>query len=314
MLIVIMFALYRRLIVFCSFWFLALATLAGPHADHVFIISLDGGKPAAMQESEMPVLNRLLAEGAHTWTAKTIFPSKTLPSHVSMLTGLGPDKHHVLWNDWIPTNGLVPVPTVFSEAKAADLSTAMFVGKEKFRHLLLPGTVDDFDFNPGHSQRITKAVAGEKAMSTEGTVLAKFVAEDAAQYIISHKPSLCFIHFSDADDAGHKYGWGSTEQKQTFAGIDAALGVILKAIHQAGIARQSVIILTADHGGHNKTHGLNTPDDMNIPWIVWGANVKHGFAITAPVVTYDTAATALWLLGVPRPKNLDGFPVSSAFE
>jgi predicted AlkP superfamily pyrophosphatase or phosphodiesterase len=309
-----MFALYRRLIVFCSCWFLALAALAGPHADHVFIISLDGGKPAVMQDSQMPILDRLLAEGAHTWTAKTIFPSKTLPSHVSMLTGVDPAKHHVLWNDWIPTNGLVPVPTVFSEAKAADLSTAMFVGKEKFRHLLLPGTVDNFDFNPGHSHRISKAVAGEKTMSTEGTVSAKFVAEDAAQYIVSHKPSLCFIHFSDADDTGHKYGWGSKEQIQSFAGIDAALGIILKAIREAGIARRSVIIITADHGGHDKTHGLNTTEDMSIPWIVWGANVKQGFAITAPVVTYDTAATALWLLGVPRPKNLDGFPVSSAFN
>jgi arylsulfatase A-like enzyme len=53
---------------------------------------------------------------------------------------------------------------------------------------------------------------------------------------------------------------------------------------------------------------------MTIPWIVWGAGVKHGFEIKAPVITYDTAATALWLLGVPRPKNLDGFPVTSAFE
>jgi predicted AlkP superfamily pyrophosphatase or phosphodiesterase len=309
-----MFGLDRRFTFGLALWLLAAVAFGSPHVEHVFIISLDGGKPAVMQESPMPVLNRLLEEGAHTWTAKTIVPSKTLPSHVSMLTGVDPAKHHVLWNDWIPTNGLVKVPTVFSQAKAADLTTAMFVGKEKFRHLDLPGTVDDFDFNPERSERVSKAVAGEKTMTTEGTVVANYVAEDAARYIKQQKPNLCFIHFADPDNAGHKYGWGSKEQIQTFADMDVAIGIILKAIGDAGIAHKSVLIITADHGGHAKTHGLNTPDDMNIPWIAWGAGVKHGFEIKAPVVTYDTAATALWLLGVPRPANLDGFPVSSAFD
>lgn len=101
-----------------------------------------------LAQSDMPVLERLAAEGACTWTASTIFPSLTLPSHTSMLTGVGPDKHRVSWNTWKPGKGVVRVPTIFAEAKKAGLSTAMFVGKEKFRHLLQPGTVDEFRFKP----------------------------------------------------------------------------------------------------------------------------------------------------------------------
>src|SRR3954447_26774036 len=108
------------------------SAVAGPRAEHVFIVSIDGGKPAAIEQSKMPVLEKCVAEGAHTWVANTIFPCKTLPSHTSMLTGVGPDKHKILWNDWTPTNVVVKVPTVFSEAKKAGFSTAMFVGKEKF--------------------------------------------------------------------------------------------------------------------------------------------------------------------------------------
>lgn len=290
------------------------AALAVPHTDHVFIISIDGGKPAVIEQSDMPVLRQIIAEGAHTWAAKTIFPSKTLPSHTSMLTGVGPEKHKVLWNDWIPSKGLIRVPTVFSEAKAADLSTAMFVGKEKFRHFLIPGTVDEFSFERGSAAEVSKMMAGQAKPSTEGTVLAKFVAQDAARYILRKKPNLCFIHFTDPDDTGHKYGWGSKQQMKAFGDVDAALGEVVEAIKQAGIAGDSVLIITADHGGHAKTHGLNIPEDMTIPWIVWGENVKKGYTITAPVVTYDTAATALWLLGAPHPRNLDGFPVVSAFE
>ena len=127
--------LIHRFVLLIAGLLLAGSTFAAPHAEHVYIISIDGGKPAVIHQSRMPVLDQLAATGACTWAAQTIYPSTTLPSHVSMLTGVGPGKHRVLWNNWIPEQGLVTVPTVFSEAKKAGLSTAMFVGKEKFRHL-----------------------------------------------------------------------------------------------------------------------------------------------------------------------------------
>jgi predicted AlkP superfamily pyrophosphatase or phosphodiesterase len=208
----------------------------------------------------------------------------------------------------------VHVPTIFSEAKNAGFSTAMFVGKEKFATLDQPQTVDEFDYDKAHAGIIKKKADAGPVMMQEGTVLAKYVAADAAPYIIAKKPNLCFIHFTDTDDTGHKYGWGSPEQIKAFDDVDAALGVVMKAIQDAGIADESVVIVTADHGGHKKGHGTSLPADMNIPWVAWGRNVNKGFAITAPVNTCDTAATALWLLGIPIPASFDGKPVTSAFE
>ena len=69
-----------------------------------------------------------------------------------------------------------------------------------------------------------------------------------------------------------------------------------------------------DHGGHGKGHSQGTPEDMTIPWIACGQGVKKHFEITAPVNTCDTAATALWLLGVQPIAALDGVPVTSAFK
>jgi arylsulfatase A-like enzyme len=48
--------------------------------------------------------------------------------------------------------------------------------------------------------------------------------------------------------------------------------------------------------------------------VAWGKGVKANTTISAPVTTYDTAATALWLLDVPLPAEFDGKPVVSAFE
>jgi predicted AlkP superfamily pyrophosphatase or phosphodiesterase len=281
-------------------------------AEHVFIISFDGGKPAVIAESEMPVLKRLAAEGAVTWRARTIFPPKTLPSHTSMLTGLSPAKHRVLWNNFEPAKGKALAPTVFTLARKADpnLTTAMFAGKMKFHHLWQDGSLDRFDFKGPQAATppVGSADEFEKSVNPGQTV-----AGAAAAYIVEKRPQLCFIHFPDPDSAGHKSGWGSPEQQEAFKVSDQALGQIVRALQTAGIAEKSVIIISADHGGHDKTHGLDIPDDMEIPWLAWGKGVKKGFAITDAVTTYDSTATALWLLGVPLPAEFDGRPVKSAF-
>ncbi|MDB6119822.1 MAG: hypothetical protein JWO08_3603 [Verrucomicrobiaceae bacterium] len=302
---------------FHSVLFLAMAAgsgfvMAAPRAEHVFVVSIDGGKPAVIKESVMPVINQLTAQGAVTWEASTIFPSKTLPSHTSMLTGVGPDKHNVLWNGFEPIKGLVKVPTIFSLLRAQDPKavTAMFVGKVKFRHLWLKDSLDVFNY--GGPQE-AKPVSGTPELE-KSKVPSQGVAKEAAPWIKEHKPKLAFIHLTDADSAGHASGWGSPEQKEAFKVTDQALGQVINAIKEAGIADTSVVIVSADHGGHDKTHGLDIPDDMHIPWIAWGKGVKKGFTITAPVKTFDSAATALWLLDVPLPAEFDGKPVTSAFE
>lgn len=290
----------------------ALSAAEAPRAKHVFIISLDQAAPAGIEKAAMPTLKKMAAEGAHTWEAYTIVPSLTLPAHTSMLTGVGIQKHQVDWNDFVPEKGLVKVPTIFSYAKKAGLSTAMIVAKIKFKTLQLPGTVDAFLLP-------ARPVAPEIAAAFAG-MLKNF------------RPNLCFIHFADPDNEGHNHGMNSPEKMQALADCDAALGVIREAIRAAGIEDSSVLIITADHGGHDRTaaenaarakaggnyqpgtHGSSSPADVIIPWIAFGAHVRSGFTITAPVVQYDTAATALWLLGVPVPESFWGRPVVSAFE
>jgi predicted AlkP superfamily pyrophosphatase or phosphodiesterase len=271
-------------------------------ANHVFIISFDQGNPAGIQKAEMPVFKKMASSGAHTWQAYTIVPSITLPSHTSMLTGVGIQKHQILWNDYQPKKGVVQVPTIFSVAKPLKATTAMFVAKEKFRHLELPGSVDRFVYPDDHT--------------------AKGVAQAFAESMKTLKPNLCFIHFGDPDVKGHEFGMESPEKMQAFADTDQALNIIRQSIKAAGIEANSVIIMTADHGGHDVkdrqgntrgTHGEATPDDVTIPWVAWGKGVKPNFTITAPVVQYDTAATALWLLGIPIPEGFWGRPVTSAF-
>lgn len=291
---------------------LSLSAAAAPRAEHVFIISIDGGKPAVIAESEAPTLKKMAAEGAVTWEASTIFPSITLPSHTSMLTGVGPAKHMINWNNYTPIKGFVRVPTVFSLLHDADPAaiSGMFVGKVKFRHLWLKDSVTIFDFG-GPQDRAP--VAGTLEIEKDKKP-SQSVAKQAVAWLKDNKPRLAFIHFPDVDSAGHKSGWHSPEQKEALKVTDQALWQVWQGIKDAGLADSSVMLISADHGGHDKTHGLDIPDDMLIPWVAWGKGVKKGFTITDKVTTYDTAATALWLLDLPIPAEFDGKPVTSAFE
>src|SRR5207249_999051 len=56
-------------------------------------------------------------------------------------------------------------------------------------------------------------------------------------------------------------------------------------------------LITADHGGHDLTHGTNSPEDMTIPWIAAGPGIKRGYEIKRPVSLIDTAATVLRAVG-----------------
>jgi predicted AlkP superfamily pyrophosphatase or phosphodiesterase len=275
-----------------------------PRVKHVFIVSFDQGNPDMIREADMPVFHQMAAEGAHDWNAYTVVPSLTLPSHTSMLTGVGPQVHQILWNYYEPTNGIVKVPTIFSLAKARGLKTAMFVGKEKFKHLMLPGSVDTFVWPQPEDD-------------------ARSVARAFAARVGELKPNLCFIHFRDPDTAGHAFGAHSPEKIQALKDCDEALKIVKSAIEAAGMGGDSVIILTADHGSHDApdpvthtigNHGSAESCDVLIPWVAWGRDVKKNFAITAPVVQYDTAATALWLLNVPLPESFWGRPVTTAFK
>lgn len=269
---------------------LALPGAARAQTRHVVIVSIDGLRPDAIDAARATTMQRLMREGAVAQNARTISPSLTLPSHASMLSGLTPEKHGVDWNKYLPEKGTIKAPTCLDIADRQGLWTEMVVGKEKLLHLGRPGFI---------------------APPARG---AEQVGKLAVERLTTHKPSLMMVHFSDPDDAGHRHGWMTPEQFASIRDCDAALEGIIQAIQRTpGLAGHTTIILTADHGGHAKTHGTEMPEDMRIPWIAWGAGVRRGRSRT-PMVTYDTAATALYLLGLPVPRNWDGRPQTWAFE
>jgi hypothetical protein len=260
---------------------------------HVVIVSEDGLRPDALTSVNPAVHEELMRRGSWSLTARTIRRASTLPSHAAMLSGFDVKEHGLFWNSWKPERGWIHVPTVFDAAEASGGTSAAFVGKKKLQHIAHPGSVDMFS-RPGY--------------------FCKKVVEQAAQYFVDKKPQVEFIHFSDPDDLGHSVGWMSNPQLEAVRHTDKCLGTLIDAVHAAGMDGETLFILSADHGGHGRNHDGHIEEDRLIPWITWGPGVRPGHRIKSPIITLDTAATALWALGYPAPAGLKGKPVLEAFE
>ncbi|MET0397086.1 MAG: ectonucleotide pyrophosphatase/phosphodiesterase [Longimicrobiaceae bacterium] len=268
----------------------------GGFAQHVVVISLDGLRPDAIRRFRAGTLQRLMREGSYTLAARTILPSKTLPSHTSMLTGVEPEDHGITWNtDETETHGVVEVPTIFAAAHARGLKTAAFFSKTKFHHLEVPQSLSHVN-----SPRTGKLTAAQTVRQVEA-------------YLETEKPNLMFVHIGEPDYAGHFWGWMGWMYGRAVRQADDAVESVLEASDRAFGEGNYTVIVTADHGGHGWNHGSSDPRDVTIPWITWGKGVRGGTQLADGIRTMDTAATALWLLGVPVTTASDGLAVAHAF-
>ncbi|HSM71814.1 MAG TPA: alkaline phosphatase family protein [Anaerolineales bacterium] len=259
-------------------------------ATRVLILSIDGLRPDAIALAPMPNLLELMKTGAFTMNAQTVYRSVTLISHASMLTGSCPSKHGVYWNDYLPLLGYAQGTDIFDLAHADGLQTVMYVGKEKMVQLTEPSSVDIYRY-----------------INDRDLVIAEELIAEFPQDF-----GVLFIHFPLVDGMGHEHGWLSPQQLSVAFRADEALGLILAELDARDLRDETLIIITADHGGSGTSHGSDSTEDMTIPWIAAGPGIQPGH-LTSPVNTMDTAATAAFVLGLPIPDEWDGVPVYEAF-
>jgi phosphoglycerol transferase MdoB-like AlkP superfamily enzyme len=95
--------------------------------------------------------------------------------------------------------------------------------------------------------------------------------------------------------------------------LDSFAAIIEKGVKDSGAYDNTIFILSADHGGIGKDHGGDTPMERNIPFIVFGNNIKKGYAIKSMVMIYDIPATVAYILGVKTPQPWIGRPITEIF-
>ena len=84
--------------------------------------------------------------------------------------------------------------------------------------------------------------------------------------------------------------------------VSDSLDSIKKVIES--ISDEYLVIVTADHGGHNRAHGADIPEDMTIPIVFYNKDIKPAVIERANIA--DIAPTITDYMGVPGDDEWEG--------
>lgn len=249
-----------------------LAVAVAQGADHVILITIDG-YPARMfhdSKTHAPNIRRLASEGVVAKGMRASNPTVTWPNHTTLVTGVQPRRHSVLFNGVlrrgatvridpeVTAKELVAVPTIFEALKAENLTTA---GVNWPCTRLSPALDDDFPDSPNMvdftTARLRQELVAEGILKSEKQ--ADFAALNGPQrdevwmqtacYLIRKRmPNFMAVHLLNTDSTHHKYGPESMASYTALALADRFVGDIVNAVKAAGKWNSTAWIVTADHG------------------------------------------------------------------
>jgi predicted AlkP superfamily pyrophosphatase or phosphodiesterase len=282
-----------------------LQAVAGLAADvnHVLVIGVDGLGPVGIETAATPHIDRLMAQGAHTFKARAVMPTSSSPNWASMIMGAGPEQHGILGNEWpLPMAFIKPV----AEGYGRYFPSMFFLLREAEPEAKI-AVIYDWDgfFRLYESKLVDININGDGEDDT---------ARQAEKVLRDEKPRLTFVHLDHVDHALHSEGYATEPYFRAVEKADTLIGGLMQALDDAGMAASTLVIVASDHGGKGKNHGGTSEAEMTIPWIVAGPGVNAGKTIGATVNIFDTAATVLHVLGVAPHQAWIGRPVLDAFE
>lgn len=261
---------------------------------HVVIIGMDGAG-AYFRDTDTPRCDEIFAGGATTYKSLMALPTMSAQGWASILHGVLPEFHgltnEIIAKNPYPVNS--PYPSVFRVAREAmpDAPLASFVEWNPINI----GIVED---NIG----VVKGTGNDDAEVT-GKILA---------YLNGNTPTLMFVQFSSPDDIGESYGFGTEIYLATISTVDALVGRIYDQLKLKGLLEDTLFIVTADHGGINKSHGGDTDEEKYVFLGVAGKTVANGSIIDAE--GRDVAAIAAYALGLEFPETWTGHVPAGVFK
>ena len=246
------------------------AGVAAP-ARHLVLISIDALRPEFYLDDgyAAPALRVLVRSGSHARAATPVFPSVTYPGHASIVTGVRPARHGVLFNMlWLPTAGPsrwyeeaadLRAPPLWDVARAAGLTTAAvswpstlgaridwLVPERNYYQRSEPVDVLRQASTPGLFERL--GVTPRPEMFKNIIEWDTFLASTAAAILRGMRPNLLLLHLVQLDYYQHRGGTNGPEVRPALARIDAHVATLVAALREAGIADETAVIVTGDHG------------------------------------------------------------------
>ena len=246
----------------------------------VILISIDGMRPDGGMQCGNPFAQQMMQMGSYTLTARTVLPSVTLPCHMSMFHSVPPTRHGIGTNTYTPM--VRPLNGLFEQIAAAGGVSAMYYGWEPLRDVARPGSLKFAGYLNAYAEDATDGKLTDLAL----------------ERMAKSSPDFVFLYMVETDEkGGHDNGWMSP----AYLGYISAAIDNVKRVYEA-FGDTYTVIVTADHGGHDRSHGSDMPEDVTIPMFFMGKRFTPGTALEN-VSILDLTPTIADILAVhPAPE------------
>ena len=291
-------------------------------SNHVVLISLDGFAGWAMDDARLPVptLRRLAADGAVAKGMRPVNPSVTWPNHTTMVTGVTPAKHGVLFNGvlirepgvpprveaWRDRKEMVRVKTLYDVVHERGMTTAQVdwvaiqnaptitwefrervePASQIAREMVKAGLVSEDDIQSFASQNI---------------LWRDHVWTKAAAHILKrHRPNLLLFHLLNLDSTQHRYAPRTPAAMTAMAHLDTQVATILETLDETGLAPRTTVFVVSDHGFKTVKRQIRPNAAFQKAGLlaVEGAKVVRAQAYSVP-----EGGTAMVYVTVPDPSS-----------
>ncbi|PYQ28636.1 MAG: hypothetical protein DMF56_15490 [Acidobacteria bacterium] len=283
----------------CALVLLLLAACAKRQPPPVILISIDTLRADRVTPQRTPHLDALARDGMafrHAWSHCPL----TLPSHLSIFTGLLPPEHGVRDNSGYHFDGAKP--TLASVLRANGYRTGAAVSAYVLR--ATTGAANGFENYDDAIGLVEGAPIG--ALQRRGTATEKI----AEEWIDAHRdePFFYFLHLYEPH-APYEPAYDDDVRA-----ADAITGAFLDHLKASGIYDRAIIVLVSDHGEGLMDHGEQEhgvflyAEDLHVPLIVKlpkNARRATGNADTNAQLI-DVAPTILDAAGIAPPSSMKG--------
>ncbi len=249
----------------------------------VILISIDGMRPDGLLQCGNPFVKEMMQRGTYTLEGSSVNPSVTLPCHMSIFHSVTPERHGITTNTYVPM--VRPINGLFEQLRFAGKKSAMFYGWEPMRDVSRPESLRAAQYMWAYSQDNTD----------------RLLTDAALIYMKNEEPDFVFLYMVETDEkGGHDNGWMSEPYLKC---IHDAIDNVKRVLEEVG--DDYTVIITADHGGHDRAHGTDLPEDMTIPMFFIGPDFAPGKQLSG-IGLLDIAPTIAQILGVPGAREWEG--------
>jgi arylsulfatase A-like enzyme/Tfp pilus assembly protein PilF len=305
---------FRLGMMLCAAAASACGRAADPRPPNVLLITIDTLRADRLgcygrTTAATPAIDGLAREGLRFERAYTPVPL-TLPAHATLLTGLEPAAHGLLDNGMVARE--LGTPTIAERLRAGGYDTAAFVAAHVLNRIFgLDRGFALYDDGP--------AEADESEGFFHGVADARGRVDAALAWLRRPRtgPFFLWVHLFDVH-APHVAPEGFGERfpdayDGEVAYVDTQVARLLRALDTMGVARDTLVVLTADHGealGEHgeETHGILLHDaTLHVPLLLrLPGRVPAGTDSARVVGLADVAPTVLELAGLSPNARVHG--------